>query len=73
MYVTVYINGTNSDPKFQTSLFSEPPDFFFFLHIQEDIIYNKLHVEQFSRKQHRPFIGKTHNFLLLGINYRPRK
>ena len=51
------LKGTISDPKFQTSLFSEPQ---IFLHIQEEIQYNKLHVEQFPRKQR--IFGKTDNF-----------
>ena len=62
-----HIKGTISDPKFQTSLFSEPQ---IVLHIQEETHYNKLHVEQFPRKQH--ILGKTDNFLLLEINYRRR-
>ena len=41
------------------------------MHIQEEIHYDKLHVEQFPQKQHS--FGKTDNFLLLGINYRRRK
>ena len=55
--MAIYVKGTISDPKFQTSLFSEPPDFW---HIQEEIHYNKVHVEQFPRKQH--IFGKTDNF-----------
>ena len=41
-----------------------------FLHIQEEIHYNKIQVEQFPRKQH--IFGKADNFLLMGINYRQR-
>ena len=35
-----------------------------FLHIKEEIHYNKLHVEQFPRKQH--IFGKTDNFFIVG-------
>ena len=61
------VKGTISDPKFQTSLFSEPPEF---LHIQREFHYNKVTLQQFSRnwrKQHT--FGKRDNSLLLGINF----
>ena len=35
-----------------------------FLHIQGEIHYNKLQVEQFPRKQH--IFGKTDNFFIVG-------
>ena len=65
----ILFKGTISDPKFQTSHFSECFSEYF-LHIQEEIDQNKLHVEQFPRKQYD--FGKTDNFLLLVINYRQR-
>ena len=39
LILTYMLKGTISNPKFQTSLFSEPPDFFF-LHIQGELHYN---------------------------------
>ena len=44
IYDISQIIGTISDPKFQSSLFPNPQ---IFLHIQEEIHYNKLHGEQF--------------------------
>ena len=56
------------DPKFQTELFPEHPDFF---HIQRELYFNKLPIQQFSWKQRN--FGKRDNSLLLGINFFRRK
>ena len=42
-----------------------------FWHIQRELQYNNLPIQQFSRKQH--IFGKRDNSLLLGINFRRRK
>ena len=64
-YLTVILKCTISDPKFQISLSSEPPDFF--LHIQREPHCYKLHIQHFSRKQH--IFGERDNFSMLGIYF----
>ena len=46
----VSLKGTIRDHKFQTPLFSEPPDFL--LNIQRELFCNILPIQQFSLKQH---------------------
>ena len=69
-WVIFLIKGTISDSVILNPKLHYFPNPQILLHIQEEIHYNKLHVEQFPRKQH--IFGKTDNFLLLGINYRRR-
>ena len=67
--IALTLQGTISDPKFQTSLFFTNPQIF--LHFQGEIHHYKLPRQQFPRKQH--IFGKRDNYLLLGINFPRRK
>ena len=61
----IVFKWTISDCQFQRSLFPKPP--VFFLHIQRELHYISLPIQQLTWKQH--IFGKRDNSLLLGINY----
>ena len=63
------VKGAISDPKFQKFFFFQILQNF--LHIQRELLCNKLPIQQFSWKQH--ILGSRDNTLLLGINFRWRK